>query len=208
MKLYDYWRSSASYRVRIGLKLKEIEVETIPVSLIDGDQLKKEYLSINPQGLVPSLDVGPTTLIQSLAILEWLDENYPVNPLLPKSSIDRAKVRAQAQIISVDIHPLNNLRVTNHLKSKFNATSNQIEDWVRQWITQGFGALESKVGVGPLLWDSLPRLGDVCLVPQMHNARRYNIDLSSFPKLLEIEQKLNQIPAFFNSQPESDAYSD
>ena len=202
MKLYDYWRSSASYRVRIGLKLKEVEVETIPVSLIDGDQLKKEYLSINPQGLVPSLDVGPTTLIQSLAILEWLDENYPVNPLLPKSSIDRAKVRAQAQIISVDIHPLNNLRVTNHLKSKFNATSNQIEDWVRQWITQGFGALESKVGVGPLLWDSLPRLGDVCLMPQMYNARRYNIDLGSFPKLLEIEHKLNQIPAFFNSQPD------
>ncbi len=206
MKLYDYFRSSAAYRVRIALNLKGIAPEHAFVHLRRGAQRADEYLALNPQGLVPSLvtDDGDV-LTQSLAIIEWLDESYAEPPLLPADAAGRARARALALAIACDIHPLNNLRVLNYLTGTFGATDAQKDGWYRYWCDVGLEALETQLAresaTGTYCHGATPTLADVCLVPQLANARRVELDLAPYPTLLRIEAACMALPAFANAAP-------
>jgi maleylacetoacetate isomerase len=206
MNLYDYFRSSAAYRVRIALNLKGQAPERRFVHLRSGAQRADDYLALNPQGLVPSLvtDAGDV-LTQSLAIIEWLDESYPQPPLLPAGAADRARVRALALAIACDIHPLNNLRVLNYLTSTLGATDAQKDGWYRYWCDVGFEALETQLAreaaTGIFCHGAAPTLADICLVPQLANARRVHLDLAPYPTLLRIEAACSALPAFANAAP-------
>ncbi len=206
MKLYDYFRSSAAYRVRIALNLKGIAPERAFVHLRRGAQRADEYLALNPQGLVPSLvtDDGDV-LTQSLAIIEWLDESYAEPPLLPADAAGRARVRALALAIACDIHPLNNLRVLNYLTGTFGATDAQKDGWYRYWCDVGLEALETQLAresaTGTYCHGATPTLADICLVPQLANARRVELDLAPYPTLLRIEAACMALPAFANAAP-------
>ena len=206
MKLYDYFRSSAAYRVRIALNVKGVAPERVFVHLRRGAQRADDYLAVNPQGLVPALatDEGDV-LTQSLAIIEWLDETHPRPPLLPADAAGRARVRSLAQAIACDIHPLNNLRVLNYLTGTFGATDAQKDGWYRYWCDVGFEALETRLAreraTGAFCHGAEPTLADVCLVPQLANARRVDLDLAPYPTLLRIESACAALPAFANAAP-------
>src|SRR4029453_17178197 len=201
MKLYDYFRSSAAYRVRIALNLKGLTPERAFVHLRRGAQLADDYLALNPQGLVPSLVTETDeVLTQSLAIIEWLDEVYREPPLLAASAAQRARGRRPAPVIAWDIHPLNNLRVLNYLTGTLGATDSQKDGWYRYWCDVGFEALETRLArepaTGAFCHGAAPTLADICLVPQLANARRVSLDLAPYPTLLRIEAACLALPAF------------
>ena len=206
MKLYDYFRSSAAYRVRIALNLKGLSPERAFVHLRRGAQRADAYLELNPQGLVPSLVTdGGEVLTQSLAIIEWLDETHREPPLMPSDSAGRARVRSLALSIACDIHPLNNLRVLNYLTGTLGATDAQRDGWYRYWCDVGFEALETRLArdaaTGAFCHGATPTLADICLVPQLANSRRVNLDLSPYPTLLRIEAACAALPAFAGAAP-------
>jgi len=206
MKLYDYFRSSAAYRVRIALNLKGLTAERAFVHLRRGVQRGDDYLAVNPLGLVPALvtDAGDV-LTQSLAIIEWLDETHAQPPLLPPDAAGRARVRALALAIACDIHPINNLRVLNYLTGTLGATEAQKNGWYRYWCDVGFEAMETQLArekaTGVFCHGGSPTIADVCLVPQLANARRVDLDLSPYPTLLRIEAACNALPAFSAAAP-------
>ncbi|HET9669754.1 MAG TPA: maleylacetoacetate isomerase [Casimicrobiaceae bacterium] len=207
MRLYDYFRSSAAYRVRIALNLKGvIPDERTFVHLRMGNQRAQDYLALNPQGLVPALALDDgNVLTQSLAIVEFLDETHPQPPLLPADPEGRARVRSIALAIACEIHPLNNLRVLNYLIGTLGVSREQKDGWYRYWIDVGFEALEKSLSrdpaTGRFCHGDAPTLADVCLVPQLANARRFSIDLSPYPTLVRIESECNALPGFASAAP-------
>jgi len=201
--LYDYWRSSASYRVRIVLNLKGVAHKSVPTSLLDGDHKAPEYVARNPQGFVPMLSIDGHDLTQSLAIIDYLDAKHPEPKMVSPEPAKRAKTLAQALVIAADIHPINNLRVLKYLKEKFGQEQAAIDDWYRHWIVEGFTALEAMAPEDGLFGSDLPNLADVCLVPQMYNARRFDLPLDAFPKLVRIDAVLSGIEAFAKAAPET-----
>jgi maleylpyruvate isomerase len=206
MKLYTYFRSSAAYRVRIGLNLKGIAYEAIPVHMVrdGGRHLLPDYRAVNPQGRIPSLALEDgTVLTQSLAILEWLDEVHPAPPLLPADPLARARVRAAAQIVASDIHPVNNATILRNLRSRFGADDAAVNDWYAHWIMEGFAALEQMLAPGPYAFGSTVTLADLCLVPQVYNARRFKVPLEAFPKIVAVEAACLALPAFAAARPEA-----
>ncbi|MCH7313304.1 maleylacetoacetate isomerase [Acinetobacter sp. ANC 3882] len=204
MKLYSYFRSSAAYRVRIALNLKELAYETEAVHLVKNEQQQASYRALNPSQLVPTLIDQDQPLLQSLSILEYLEERYPVKPLLPKDLIERAKVRAFAQSIACDIHPLNNLRVLKYLQKDFAVSDEQKNTWYQHWILEGFHSLEMQLrhSNGQFCFGTQATFADCCLIPQVYNAKRFKIDLSAFPKIESIYQYCLTLPAFLNATPE------
>lgn len=202
--LYGYWRSSAAYRVRIALALKGLEYDHKGIDLRTGAQSGVGFKLLNPQGLVPYLIDGDVGLNQSLAIIEYLDEVYPEPRLLPDDVVARARVRAAAMAIACDIHPVNNLRVLKYLKSPLGHEQAEIDAWAQHWIETGFAALEeiAEGSPGPYLFGKAVTLADVCLVPQMYNARRVRADLGGFPKLVAIDKALNALPSVRQASPE------
>lgn len=206
MKLYDYWRSSAAYRVRIALNLKGLAPERAFVHLRKGAQREADYLALNPQGLVPALVTGDgAVLTQSLAIIEYLDEAYPSPPLLPGTAAERARVRSLALAIACDIHPIDNLRVLRYLLHTVGVEEAQKDAWYKYWIDVGLEALERTVArdpaTGRFCHGDQPTLADVCLVPQLANARRVAMDLSPYPTLTRIEAACVALPAFAAADP-------
>ncbi len=201
--LHSYWRSSAAYRVRIALNLKGLNAAQIPHDLRTEAQRAPDYLALNPQGLVPALQIGDTVLIQSLAILEWLEERHPSPPLLPGDPDARAVVRAMAAVIGCDIHPLNNLRVLNTLRSDLQAAPAQVQAWIARWITEGFQGLETLItryGAG-FAFGGRPTLADCYLVPQAYSAERFGVDLAPFPRLREATERARALEAFNAAHP-------
>ncbi len=203
LKLYDYMRSSAAYRVRIALNLKGLEYTRIPVNLQAGEQRGADYLAQNPQGLVPLFVDGERSIAQSMAIIEYLDETYATPKLLPGDAFARATVRAMANIIACDIHPINNLRILKYLKGPLGHSEEEVGLWYRHWIAEGFSALERQATGNQHLFGDAVTLADICLVPQMVNARRFNTDLTPFSRLVAIDAHLNSLPAFAAAAPEA-----
>lgn len=205
IRLYSYWRSSSAYRVRIALNLKGLDYEIIPVSLHPGvsEQRSDAYRAVNPQMLVPFFEDGEIAIGQSMAILEYLEEAYPQPRLLPGDEPLRSKVRAFCNIIACDIQPLNNLRVTRHIKSEFGIDPGT--EWHTTWIHGGFAAAEILAGDGPYVFGDEVTLADALLVPQMYNARRFDVPLDDFPKLVASVDACNELPAFMNAAPDKQA---
>ena len=209
LRLFSYWRSSAAYRVRIGLNLKGLPYDIVPVHLLrdGGEQHKPDYRTTNPQGLVPVLEHGQRMLRQSMAILEYLDEIWPDPALLPATARDRQRVRALAQLVACDVHPLNNLRVLQYFEREWHVPQPERDEWVRHWIREGLGAFEAMLADHPSTGEycdgHAPSLADCCLVPQLYNARRFKLDVSAYPKLLRIEAACNALPAFEAARPEN-----
>jgi maleylacetoacetate isomerase len=209
MKLYGYFRSSAAYRVRIGLNLKGVDYESVAVDLRApaNAQHSAEFLAVNPQGLVPVLVDGDRTLTQSLAILEYLEELRPQPPLLPAAVADRAQVRALALAVACDIHPLNNTRVLGYLRTQLAASEAAVSAWYVHWVARGLRALEAQVARlgsdGRHMYGAAVTLADVCLVPQVYNARRFQCDLAPYPTLRSICAHLETLPAFARAAPEA-----
>lgn len=200
--LYDYWRSSAAYRVRIALHLKGVAYHTVPVDLGLGQQSDAGYLAHNPQGLIPALAIDGVLLTQSLAIIDYLDQTRPDPPLLSPDPQQRAAALAQALIVASDIHPIQNLRVMNRLRSQFGADDAAVFAWNQHWIGTGFAALELQAPDAGLFGGDQPNLADICLVPQMANARRYEASLDPYPRLVRIDAALREHPAFIAASPE------
>src|SRR6516165_9570145 len=204
MKLHGYFRSSASYRVRIALNLKGLRTEHLSHHLRKGEQYAPAYLAINPQGLVPTLeDDAGAVITQSLAIIEWLEEAYPLPPLLPKEPLPRAKVRAFALAIACDTHPVQNLKVLARLR-ELGLAEEKVQDWAAWVNREGLSACETLVkdGPGPFCFGDVPTLADLCLVPQLGNARRFGVDVTAYPRLLEADAAAKALPAFANAAPE------
>jgi maleylpyruvate isomerase len=205
MKLYTYFRSSAAFRVRIALNLKGIACDSVAVDLRPGAHRQPDYLARNPQGLVPALEEAGTVIGQSLAIIEYLEETHPQPPLLPHSALDRARVRSMALAIACDMHPLNNLRVLNYLRSPLGQDEAAVDTWYRHWIAEGFRGLEEQArsasGDGRHMFGTEVTLADVCLVPQMFNARRFKCNVEPFPVLRAISAHLETLPAFARAAP-------
>ena len=205
MKLYTYFRSSAAYRTRIALNLKKISYEAIPIHLTrDGGQHKSaEYRAINPQMRVPALKLDSGDIIvQSLAIIEYLEETCPNPPLLPKGALERAQVRAVSQIVACDIHPLNNLVALNYLK-KLGHDQAAVDEWYASWVKTGFDAIEPLLKPGPYAFGSEPGMADICLVPQIFNARRFKVSLDAYPKIAGVEAACAKLEAFDQARPEN-----
>ena len=207
MRLYDYWRSSSAYRVRIALRLKGIEHQQLGVNLRLGVQRTLDYLAHNQQGLVPALETGEATLTQSLAIIEWLDETYPTPPLLPAAPEARALVRSLALHLACEVQPPTNLRVLQYLKNRTGLDQQEVNAWFRHWIAEGFGSLERRLAMvaGRYCVGDEVTMADLCLVPEVHNARRFDCDLGSFPIIRRIEAACLRLPAFFDARPEHQA---
>ncbi len=204
MQLYSFFRSSASYRVRIALSLKGLPYDTIPVSLPGNAHRQENFRSVNPQRRVPALQLDDkNVLLQSLAILEYLDEVYPQNPLLPKDPLERAKVRAVSQIVSCDIHPLNNSGTQARLKSQFGADEAALLSWMNYWIDEGFSAVDRLLEPGPFAFGDQITMADICIVPQVYNARRFHIPLSDYPRVIAVDASARQHPAFAAAAPEA-----
>jgi maleylacetoacetate isomerase len=205
--LYSYWRSSAAYRVRIALALKGLSYDTAFVHLVNGggEQHSPEYKSLNAQGLVPSWQDEEGVLTQSLAIIEYINDCHPDTPLLPAAPFARAKVRAMAQAIACEIHPINNLRVLKYLRTSVGLDDEAVNSWYQHWVSEGLGALELMVEDDGFCYGNTPSLADICLIPQLYNARRFNVDLTIYPKLYRIEANCLQLEAFKQAVPEAQA---
>jgi len=206
VKLYTYFRSSAAYRVRIALNLKGLSYEMVPVHLTKdgGYQRKPEFRSVNPQMRVPALELSSgDVLTQSLAIIEYLDETQPEPPLLPVDALARAKVRAIAQMVACDIHPLNNLIVLQYLKRTLQHEQAEIDTWYHHWVIEGFNAIEAMIAPASYACGAQVTLADVCLVPQVANARRLKVPLEAFPKIVAVESACLKLPAFDKARPEN-----
>lgn len=202
MLLHDYHRSSAAYRVRIALNLKGLAYERRPVMLLEDQQRSPEHLALNPQGFVPALEVEGKVLTQSLAIIDWLDARYPEPRLIPADPDARAAALAQAMVIGMDIHPINNLRVLRRLKHDLGVEDGARDAWTRHWIAEGFAALEVMAGEGPYLGGQAPGVADLFLVPQMFNARRFAVPLDAYPKLVRADAAATALPPFAAAHPE------
>lgn len=207
MILYEYSMSSASYRVRIALALKGIDATSVTKQLRRGEHRLKDFLHLNPQGFVPALELDDgQVLTQSLAIVEYLDEVYAQPPLLPASPVERARVRSMAQLIACDIHPLNNLRVLQYLETPLAQAPGTREAWYRHWIEAGFAALEDLLGRdasrGRFCHGESPGLADLCLVPQVFNARRFSVDLTPYPQIVAIDAACRELAAFAGAAPD------
>ena len=202
--LYSAWRATAPYRVRIGLALKGLDYDYVPIDLIKGEQREAAYKAINPQGLTPTLDLGDGhVLTQSVAILEWLEEEYPAPPILPASALDRQVVRTMALIVACDIHPLNNTRVGRKLSQLGVAQDVILKDWIQPWIRDGFDTLEPMIaehGRGFAFGDT-PTLADCCLIPQVYSATRYEVDLAPYPAIRAVAERAAEHPAFQAAHP-------
>ena len=206
MKLYSYFRSSAAYRARIALNLKGLSYETVSVHLVKdgGHNRRPEYRAVNPQMRVPALVApGGEVLIQSLAIIEYLDETHPEPPFLPKDPIARAKVRGLAELIACDIHPLNNTSPLRYLKNQMGQEQSAIDAWYHHWVREGFEALEALLEPGPYACGRVVTLADICLVPQVANARRLKVPLDKFPKIVGVDAACLKLPAFDAARPEN-----
>lgn len=207
MKLYGYFRSSAAYRVRIALALKGLPFENIPVNLVPGvsEQKSDAYRAVNPQGRVPFFEDGAVAISQSPAILEYLEETFPDVPLLPTGTADRAVVRQLASLIGCDIHPLNNLSVLQTLKQDFDASQGAVDGWYHKWILEGFTAFETLLGntAGKFCFGDMPTLADVYLVPQVWNARRFEVPMAGFPLIEKVDAACNALEAFKAAAPEN-----
>ncbi|MEO7240612.1 MAG: maleylacetoacetate isomerase [Sphingomicrobium sp.] len=205
--LHDYARSSAAYRVRIGLNLKRVDYGARSVNLLDSAQKSDAYRALNPQGLVPMLDIDGLRLTQSLSILVYLDQRFPDPPLVPRDIADGAHVRSMALAIACDIHPLNNLRVLKYLKSEFGQQQPAIDAWYAHWIVEGLTALEALANprAGAFLFGDSPSLADICLVPQLFNARRFDVPLDGFPTLLRADTNATALEAFAAAHPDRQA---
>lgn len=202
--LYAFWRSGTSHRLRIALNLKGLDYRIVPVNLRAAEHKTPNFLALNPQGLLPVLDTGAAPLTQSLAILEWLEETCPDPPLLPKSPDERQIVRAMAAAVACDIHPLNNVRVLNALRTDFGASEDQVRAWIARWIGDGFAAVERMIerhGDG-FAYGSGPTVADCCLVPQVYSAERFGVDLAPYPRIVAAAAAANALPAFEQASPE------
>ena len=210
MILHGYWRSGAAYRTRIALELKGLAYGQQGVDLRTGAQRSEAFVALNPQGMVPALEVDGAVLTQSPAILEWLEETHPAPALLPADPLERAHVRAMAALIGCDIHPLNNLRVGKALRETFGADQGAVDDWAARWIVPGFEALEALVGRHGAGWcfGDGPTLADCYLIPQIYSARRFNVSLAAFPRLLAIDAAAGLHPAFIAAHPDSQPDAD
>lgn len=210
MILHGYWRSGAAYRTRIALNLKGLTYDQRGVDLRTGAHRSEAFVALNPQGMVPALEIDGAVLTQSPAILEWLEEVHPVPPLLPAGAVDRAHVRAMAALIGCDIHPLNNLRVGKALRDTFGADQAAVEAWAARWILPGFEALERLVGVHGAGWcfGAAPTLADCYLIPQVYSARRFNVPLAAFPRLLAVDAAAAAHPAFLAARPDNQPDAD
>lgn len=209
LRLYSYWRSSAAYRVRIGLNLKRLDHEIVPVHLVrdGGQQHTPEYRAINPQELVPTLMHGQRRLTQSLSILEYLDEVWPDRPLLPATARERQRARALALLVACDIHPLNNLRVLQYFDREWHVPQPERDGWVRHWIESGFKVAELQLAdhpsTGTYCDGDAPGFSDCCLIPQIYNARRHGVDMTPYPTLRRIEAECLALPEFDAARPEN-----
>ncbi|MBY3036493.1 maleylacetoacetate isomerase [Rhizobium laguerreae] len=201
--LYDYWRSSASYRVRIALNLLGVDYQAVPINLLEGAHKTPDYLTLNPQGFVPTLVIDGRTLTQSLAIIEYLAELRPEYGLLPPDIADRQKVRALAYAVAMDIHPICNLHVVSHLMS-MTEKADAREEWMRHFITDGLCKLEAMIGEadGAFSFGDVPTMADLCLVPQVYNARRWGVELTAFKRIIDIDSKCAELPAFQAAHPD------
>jgi len=202
--LHDYFRSSAAYRVRIALNLKGVEYDRHAVNLVESEQKAAEYRSLNPQGFVPMLEIDDLRLTQSLAIAVYLDQTRPDPPLMPRHPADGAHVRAMAMAIACDIHPLNNLRVLKYLKGELGHDQSVIDQWYAHWVTEGFEALEKMASprAGAFLFGDTVTLADVCLVPQLYNARRFSVPITPYPTLRRADESASALPAFAAAHPD------
>lgn len=209
LQLYSYYRSSAAYRVRIALELKQLSYQQIPINLLKGEQKITAYLQINPQGLVPALETSEGLITQSLAIIEYLEETYQQSPLLPTETFARAHVRSLAYQIAMEIHPLNNPRVTQFLTSELDISESEKLSWYQHWVAVGFSALERRLSLsykhqGFCYGDSVS-LADLCLIPQVYNALRFNCPMQDYPVISAIYEHCQQLPAFKVASPEAQA---
>jgi maleylacetoacetate isomerase len=202
--LYDYHRSSAAYRVRIALNLKGVAYDSRPINLLHSEQQGADYRALNPQGLVPMLEIDGHRLTQSLAIITYLDLTLPEPPLIPRDPVDGAHVRAMALTVACDTHPLNNLRVLKYLSNELGLPQEERDAWYIHWVREGLPALETlaKAGAGRFLFGDAPTIADVCLVPQLYNARRFNVPLDDYPTLLRADESANMIEAFAAAHPD------
>jgi len=208
LKLYTYFRSSAAFRVRIALNLKGLDWEPEVIWLPEGEHRGDPYIGVNPQALVPTLVDGPLRLSQSLAIIEYLDETKPGPALLPPDPVERARVRSLSMLIAAEIHPLNNLRVLKYLKRELGRTDEQIGDWYRHWCDEGLSALERQLGdggAGRFCHGDSVTMADVCLVPQIFNARRYETKLEQYPRTMKIFEECMKLDAFLRAEPSAQA---
>jgi maleylpyruvate isomerase len=207
MKLYSYFRSSAAFRVRIALNLKKLDYEIIPIHLVKegGQQHSQTYRALNPQGLVPALEDEGHLITQSLAIMEYLEEQFPTPSILPSDPVLKAQSRAVALSIACDIHPIDNLRVLQYLTHELKVSEDQKNTWYAHWIRIGFDALEKQLSavahLGKYCFGDIPTFADICLIPQMANAHRFKIDVTPYPRLVAIEQECLKLPAFINALP-------
>jgi maleylpyruvate isomerase len=202
--LHGYWRSSAAYRIRIALNLKRLAYTQVAHDLRAGEQRDPAYLALAPHGLVPAIEYSGDVLIESPAIMEWLEARWPSPPLLPAAPEAAAKVRAMAALVACDIHPLNNLRVLNALRSDFGAGKPQVKSWISRWVTDGFTALESLVARdgGAFAFGESPTLADCFVVPQVYNAERYGVDLAPFPHILAAARRACAVPEIAAAHPD------
>lgn len=205
--LHGYWRSGTSYRTRIALNAKGLRYDQVSHDLRTGEQRAPDYLALNPQGLVPALEVEGHVLTQSSAIIEWLDERYPDPPLLPDTAIDRAVVRAMAMLVACDIHPLNNVRVLNRLRDELGASPDAVKSWIAHWISQGFDALETLVARhgGRFCFGDRLTLADCHIVPQLYSAERFGVDLGAYPHLVETVGRVRLEPPVAAAHPDGQA---
>lgn len=201
--LYDYWRSSAAYRVRIVLNLKGIAYRSVPVDLVRKAQRDPDYLKLNSQGRVPTLVIDGHPLTQSLAIIDYLDATHKAPPMVSDDPAQRSRTLAQALTIAADVHPLNNLSVLNYLRERLEQEDAAVNTWIRHWIAEGFAALEAQTPPAGLFGGDLPNLADVCLVAQMYNARRFDLPLAAYPRLVRIDAALCAQPAFAAAAPDA-----
>ena len=208
LQLYSYYRSSAAYRVRIALEIKQLSYQQLPVNLLSGEHRQLEYLQTNPGGLVPTMSTAEGILTQSLAIIEYLEERYPKPSLLPQSAMDRAQVRSIAYQVAMDIHPLNNPRVTQFIEATVGLNKEQKLDWYHHWIAQGFGALETNLKVlnsnGRYCFGDRVTLADICLIPQVYNALRFDCPMQDYPLINAIYRHCTGLPDFITASPESE----
>ena len=202
--LYEAPRSSAAYRARIALNFKGVDYESRPLNLLEGEQQSADYRELNPQGLVPMLEIDGHRLTQSLSIIVYLDQVFPDPPLVPRDPADGAHVRAMALAIACDIHPLNHLRVLRYLKNELGHSQDEVDRWYAHWIAEGLAALEAmaKAGAGRFLFGDEPTIADVCLVPQLFNARRFNCPLDDYPTLVRADENASRLDAFAAAYPD------